>query len=94
MTTNQKLVLLAGAAALYYMYKKHQAKAGQKIQYYRSKNGRVYYREPGNPQQVHWVTPPAQGFQVPAAEASEYSGIQGYGNSRTGRGLDDLFPLR
>ena len=49
MSTKKKLVLLAGAAALFYMYKKHQAKAGQQIQYYRSKNGRVYYREPNNP---------------------------------------------
>jgi outer membrane protein assembly factor BamE (lipoprotein component of BamABCDE complex) len=94
MSTKQKVVLLAGAAALYYMYKKHQAKAGQQIQYYRSKNGRVYYREPNNPQQVHWVTPPAQGFRVPADEAADYSGIEGYNNSRSGRSIDDLFPLR
>jgi hypothetical protein len=97
MSTKQKVVLLAGAAALYYMYKKHQAKAagaGQKIQYYRSKNGRVYYREPNNPRQVHWVTPPAQGYRVPADEAADYSGIEGYNNSRSGRGIDDLFPLR
>jgi hypothetical protein len=93
MSTKQKVVLLAGAAALYYMYKRHQAKAGKQIQYYRSKNGRVYYREPNNPKQVHWVTPPAQGFRLPENEASEYSGIEGYNNSRNGRGIDDLFPL-
>jgi len=97
MSTKQKVVLLAGAAALYYMYKKHQARAagaGQQIQYYRSKNGRVYYREPNNPRQVHWVTPPAQGYRVPADEAADYSGIEGYNNSRSGRSINDLFPLR
>ncbi|MDQ3814742.1 MAG: hypothetical protein M3347_12425 [Armatimonadota bacterium] len=93
LTTKQKVVLLLGAAALYYMYKKHQAKAGQQIQYYRSRNGRVYYREPNNPQQIHWVTPPREGFRVPANEADDYSGIEGYNNSRSGRGIDDLFPL-
>ena len=96
MSTKQKMVLLAGAAALYYMYKKHQAKAGagQQIQYYRSKNGRVYYREPNNPKQVHWVTPPAQGYRVPAEEATAYRDMEGYENSRSGRGIDDLFPMR
>jgi ribosomal protein L24E len=93
MSARQKVALLTGAAALYYMYKKHQAKAGQPIQYYRSRNGRVYYREPNNPQQVHWVTPPAQGFRVPVEEAAPYRGIEGYNNSRSGRSLDDLFPL-
>jgi hypothetical protein len=95
MSTRKKLILLAGAAALYYMYKKHQAKAaqqGQQIQYYRSKNGRIYYREPNNPRQVHWVTPPTQPIQVPEDEASQYSGIEGYNNSGSGRGLEDLFP--
>jgi len=93
MSTKKKLVLLAGAAALFYMYKKHQAKAGQQIQYYRSRDGRVYYREPNNPKQVHYVTPPRQGFQVPAEEAGDYQGIEGYDNSRSGRNVDDLFPM-
>jgi hypothetical protein len=94
MSTKQKVVLLAGAAALYYIYKRHQAKAGQNIQYYRSKNGRVYYREPNNPKQVHWVTPPPKPIPVPASEAAPYSDIEGYNNSRTGRNIDDLFPLQ
>lgn len=94
MSTRKKVVLLVGAAAVYYMYKKHQAKAaaGQKIQYYRSKNGRVYYREPNNPKQVHWVTPPTQGFQVPESEAAQYRDIQGYDSGNTGRSINDLFP--
>lgn len=95
LSTKQKVMLLAGAAALYYMYRKHQQKAqaqGQTIQYYRSKNGRIYYREPNNPQQVHWVTPPTQPMRVPMDEAQQYQDIQGYNNQSRGRGLEDLFP--
>jgi len=95
-STKKKVVLLAGAAAMYYLYKRHQAKAqqqGQQIQYYRSKNGRIYYREPNNPKQVHWVTPPTQPIQVPMDEASQYRDIEGYDNGSSGRGLEQLFPL-
>ena len=93
LSTKQKVMILAGAAALYYMYRQHQKKAqaqGQKIQYYRSKNGRIYYREPNNPRQVHWVTPEVQ--RVPYEEAQQYQDIQGYNNQNSGRGLADLFP--
>jgi hypothetical protein len=72
MSTGKKLALLGGAAALYYLYKKHQnAKGtGAQGQYYRSKNGRVYYRDSnGNPV---WVSPPSQGIQVPADEVQVY----------------------
>lgn len=96
MSTKKKVVLLAGAAGLYYLYKRHQAKAqqaGQQIQYYRSRDGRVYYREPNNPKQVIYVTPPRQPLSVPEDEAAQYRDIEGYGNSRGGRGIDDLFPL-
>src|SRR5687768_5532050 len=74
MSTKKKLLLLAGAAALYYMYRKHQQRAraqGQTIQYYRSKNGRVYYREPNNPRQVHWVTPPRDAMRVQVDPSEE-----------------------
>jgi len=94
MSTRKKVVLLVGAAALYYLYKKHQARAaaqGQQIQYYRSKNGRIYYRDPQT-HQAHWVTPPTTPIQVPESEASQYQDIQGYNNNQTGRGLNDLFP--
>ncbi|BCM93225.1 hypothetical protein IAD21_05113 [Abditibacteriota bacterium] len=96
LNTKQKLVLLAGAAALYYYYRKsksaNEAKyRGQQVQYYLSKNGRIYYREPGNPKNVIWVTPPQQTFNVPASEAQQYSGIQGYKNQTTGNGLDYYF---
>ena len=95
MTTKKKLILLAGAAALYYMYKKNQAKvaAGQtKTQYYLSKNGRIYYRDPKTHQAI-WVTPPKQPIYVPADQASDYQGLQGYDGSSAGRDLSGLVPM-
>src|SRR5579883_1684446 len=79
-------IVLAGAAALYYLYNQHkhaQAQAGANGQYYLSKNGRVYYRDANH--QAHWVTPPPEGIQVPAAEAQQYRDYQGYDNRDTGR---------
>jgi len=52
LSTKQKVMLVAGAAALYYLYRKHQHAQGQgqEGQYYLSKNGRVYYpTSPGAP---------------------------------------------
>jgi hypothetical protein len=72
MSTGKKLAILGGAAALYYLWKKHQNSqgVGPTGQYYRSRNGRVYYRDSkGNPV---WVTPPAGGIRVPAEEAPVY----------------------
>jgi hypothetical protein len=90
----QKTVLLSGAAALYYMYKKKRDAHNRptNAQYYLSKNGRIYYRAPRNPGQVIWVTPPRQGFRIPANEALEYKGMQGYNGSNTGRDLKGLVP--
>jgi hypothetical protein len=87
MTTGKKVVLLAGAAALYYMYKHHQASAqtGPESQYYLSKNGRVYYRDADH--RAHWVTPPTEGLQVPESEAAEYRHFQGYDGNANGRDL-------
>ncbi len=87
MSTRNKVVVLAGAAALYYLYKHHKAAAqdGPDGQYYLSKNGRVYYRDADH--RAHWVTAPSAGVAVPAAEATEYEGIQGYDNRTTGRDL-------
>ena len=92
MSTKKKLVLLAGAAALYYLYRKHQAnKANQTTAqngepvYYLSKNGRVYYRDAAH--QAHWVTPPSQPIQIDPNEAQQYpglQGLQGYDGSTTG----------
>lgn len=85
-----KLVVLGGAAALYYLYKKHQQKATQpgEPQYYLSKNGRVYYRDAQH--RVHWVTPPPEGIRVPASEAEQFREFQGYDNRPTGRDLRNL----
>jgi len=90
LTTGQKVVILAGAAALYYMYKKQRDAQNQptKTQYYLSKNGRVYYRDAQG--RAHWVTPPPQGIPVPAAEAQEFQGFQGYNNQSSGRDLAGL----
>jgi hypothetical protein len=74
LSTKQKVLLVAGAAALYYMYKKHQNSqgAGPDGQYYRSKNGRIYYRDKkGNPV---WVTEPAQPLEIPADEYERVTG--------------------
>ena len=92
MSTKKKLVILAGAAALYYLYKRNQAKkaAGQtdEPQYYLSKNGRVYYRDAQG--RAHWVTAPPSGIQVPYDEAYQYRDFQGYNNQTTGRDLIGL----
>jgi hypothetical protein len=88
MSTRGKLVVLGGAAALYYLYKHHKAAtatSGVDSQYYLSKNGRVYYRDADH--RAHWVTPPAEGIQVPADEAREYEQYQGYENRTTGHDL-------
>ncbi len=83
-------VLLVGAAALYYLYQHHkQSQAqGSEGQYYLSRNGRVYYRDAEH--RAHYVTPPANGINVPSSEAQQYQGFQGYNNSPTGRDLTSL----
>jgi hypothetical protein len=92
MSTGQKVAVLAGAAALYYLYNKHKnsQEQGPEGQYYLSKNGRVYYRDAQH--RAHWVTPPPGGIQVPESEARQYRDFEGYNNSRTGRTLSDLQP--
>ena len=83
MSKRTKVVLLVGAAALYYMWKKKQNAQGQTVQYYQSKTtGRIYYRDPKTHQAI-WVTP--EPIQVPAEEAQNYSGYQGYDNRQTGQ---------
>lgn len=93
LSTGKKVVILAGAAALYYLYKHHKnaaQKEGAEGQYYLSKNGRVYYRDAEH--RAHWVTPPPGGIAVPEAEAADYRGFQGYDNNQTGRDLSSLAP--
>jgi hypothetical protein len=102
MSTKQKLTLLAGAAALYYVYNRYKKQneanlAGKNVQYYLSKNGRVYYRDPVNPQKVIWVTP-APGSQksisIPEQEAAAYRDFSGYNGARSGKELSDVFTTR
>jgi hypothetical protein len=73
MSTRNKVLLVAGAAALYYLYQKHKNKQGNGPQgrYFRSKNGRVYYRDMKTGA-FQWVDPPTQPIQVPQAEYERY----------------------
>jgi len=75
MSTKQKVVLLAGAALLYYLYKKHQASQAQSgqanRQLYQSKNGGIYYRDEQH--RAVWVTAPTQGISVPADQVQQYA---------------------
>lgn len=92
LSTGHKVAILAGAAALYYLYNQHKNRQGQGAQgkYYLSKNGRVYYRDAEG--RAHWVTPPSEGIRVPESEAQQYRDFQGYNNRPTGRDLTDLVP--
>ncbi len=81
MTTKQKVVLLGGAALLYYLYKRHQKQQNQEVQYYLSKNGQVYYRDPQT-HQAHFVTP--QKVTLDDQESQEISRYRGYNNSTSG----------
>lgn len=92
LSTGQKVAILGGAAALYYLYNQHKNRQGQGAQgkYYLSKNGRIYYRDAEN--RAHWVTPPPGGIRVPESEAQQYREFQGYNNRSTGRDLTDLQP--
>lgn len=92
LTTGQKVAILGGAAALYYLYNRHKNSQGPgpQGQYYLSKNGRVYYRDAQH--RAHWVTPPPEGIRVPEEEARQYRDFQGYNNRSTGRTLEELQP--
>lgn len=82
----KKMIALAGAAALYYMYKRSQNSKvanGPQGKYYRSEtNGRIYYRDANNT--AHYVTPPNKPIMVPEEQAREYQGYQGYNNAPQG----------
>jgi hypothetical protein len=96
MSTGQKVALLAGAAALYYIYNKRKNKAesakGPDGKYFISKStGRVYYRNLKDGS-FQWVSPPRQPIRVPAEEAQQYQGYAGYNNRNTGRGFGGYGP--
>lgn len=83
LSTKQKVLLVAGAAALYYLYNKHKNAqgTGAQGQYYRSKNGQIYYRDKnGKPV---WVTAPSQPIEVPADEYERVTG-RSAGNTNGG----------
>ena len=92
LNNKQKVAItLAGAAALYYLYRQHQNKqgTGKNGQYYQSKNGGIYYRDAqGRPV---YVKPPSQPIQVqiPASEAQQLSQYEGYNGRNTGRRLGE-----
>ncbi|MEH2070616.1 MAG: hypothetical protein V7K47_21055 [Nostoc sp.] len=88
--TGQKVAILAGAAALYYLYNQHKnaSQEGAQGKYYLSKNGRVYYRDAEH--RAHWVTPPSEGIRVPESEAQQYRQFQGYNKSSSGRDLTGI----
>ncbi len=90
MGTGQKVAILAGAAALYYMYNQHKnaPQEGAEGKYYLSKNGRVYYRDAEH--RAHWVTPPSEGIRVPESQAQQYRQFQGYNRSSSGRDLTGI----
>lgn len=72
------VIVLAGAALLYYLYKKHQKAqqaqgSGATPQLFRSSNGGVYYRDPQNPQKVTWLTVPNTPVSVPADQVQQYA---------------------
>ncbi|AFZ12509.1 hypothetical protein Cri9333_1619 [Crinalium epipsammum PCC 9333] len=98
LSTTQKVAILGGAAALFYLYNKNKNKKGEGAQgqYYLSKNGRVYYRD--EQKRVHWVTPPSGGIKVPEQEAAQYRDFKGYNNRSDGRDLrglgDDAVPAQ
>ena len=87
LTGKQKVVLLAGAALLFYMYtryKKQDAQAAQNggagahPQLYREdkgpNQGAIYYRKNDANHTVVWLQAPAGGVQVPADQAQQALG--------------------
>ena len=85
LTTKQKVVLLAGAALLFYLYKRYQsqdkaaaAAGGAKPQLYREdkgpNKGAIYYRKNDANHTVVWLQAPAGGVQVPADQAQQALG--------------------
>ena len=84
LTGKQKVVLLAGAAALFFLYKHYQkadaAAADAHPQLYREdqgpNKGAIYYRKNDANHTVVWLQAPANGISVPADQAQQY--VPGY----------------
>jgi len=90
LSNGQKVAILVGAAALYYIYNQHKNRQehGPQGKYYLSKNGRVYYRDAEG--RAHWVTPPPEGIQVPEEEARAYQDFKGYNGRTSGLEINDV----
>jgi hypothetical protein len=96
MSTGQKVAILAGAAALYYIYNKRKNKAasakGPEGKYFISEStGRVYYRNLKDGS-FQWVSPPRRPIRVPVEEARQYQNYAGYNNRNSGRGFGGYGP--
>ena len=80
LTGKQKVVLLVGAAALFYLYKHYKnvdaAQANAHPQLYREdqgpNKGAIYYRKNDANHTVVWLQAPTQGIQVPADQVQQY----------------------
>ncbi|MBC8141330.1 MAG: hypothetical protein H7Y38_07795 [Armatimonadetes bacterium] len=87
MSTGKKVALVGGAALLYYLFKRNQAKKAEQVaaqrragatvspaqapQLYRSKNGGVYYRDAQK--RPVWLTVPSQSVQVSTQDLQRYA---------------------
>ena len=83
LTGKQKVVLLAGAALLFYMYTRYKkqdqaAAGGAKPQLYREdkgpNKGAIYYRKNDANHTVVWLQAPAGGVNVPTDQAQQALG--------------------
>ena len=84
LSTKQKVVLLGGAALLFYLYKRYQKQdaaaaqngANGKPQLYREEKGpnagAIYYRKNDANHTVVWLSAPQQPVQVPQSEVQQY----------------------
>lgn len=88
LSTKQKVVLLGGAALLFYLYKRYQKQdqaaaqngANGKPQLYREEKGpntgAIYYHKNDAQHTVVWLSAPQQGVNVPQSEVQQY--LPGY----------------
>jgi len=89
MSTRKKMVLLAGAAAMYWLYRRHQNSQGVGPQgrYYRSRNGGIYYRDARTHRPIRVQAPPAnRPIEVPVDEYRQYVGRLPSGYDETNGG--------
>lgn len=83
-------VLLTRDAAQLYLAQKHRQKPGAETVYL-SRNGRLYYREAGKPQNVVWLDPPPNGLRVSPGAGAPFRAFIGYNNRNTGQTVQSRF---